>query len=377
MDRASAVLPIQSPKDVSVASIQAELENIWSSSSSSVAARASTFNIIVYEALDNTNLFPSEAVEAFATQNPCRVIDLRSKSDGDANSPLEAQVAAYCPVDGSSSGLVCCEYVTLQAPEAAFERACSTISSLLIPDLSAYLWWRGDLDLDSSLFQQLVSISHRVIVDSSTFVNPEEDLQEMHLLVRQGNYCGDLNWRRLNSWQELTAQAFDPPERRASLGAIDRVTIDYNSANPCQAMLYLGWLASRLSWEPRSRTQRVEHDYAIDDVTFRSNAGIEIQVELAAVPTAAATPGELTGLRLNSSDLNADACTVLCSETTGCMRMEVMGGAQSCRIQQVSSVDRQETETLLAQQLQRVGNDQLYEESIAMVERILNAPLPS
>ncbi|MEO1131919.1 MAG: glucose-6-phosphate dehydrogenase assembly protein OpcA, partial [Cyanobacteria bacterium J06639_1] len=327
----------------------------------------------VYEAQDDPNSLPSQAVEAFATQNPCRVIDLRSKTEGDESAPVEAQVAAYCPVDGGgSSGLVCCEYITLQATEAAFERACSTIASLLIADLPAYLWWRGDLDLDSSLFQQLVNLSHRVIVDSSTFVYPEEDLQEMHLLVTRNNYCGDLNWRRLNSWQELTAQAFDPPERRASLGAIDRVTVDYNAANPCQAMMYVGWLASRLGWEPRTRVQRVEHDYAIDDFTFRSPTGVEVLVELAAVPTAADTPGELTGLRLNSSDPNADACTVLCSETTGCMRMEVMGGAQSCRIQQVSSVDRQAAETLLAQQLQRIGNDQLYEESIAMVERMLN-----
>ncbi|MEM9569266.1 MAG: glucose-6-phosphate dehydrogenase assembly protein OpcA, partial [Cyanobacteria bacterium P01_E01_bin.34] len=71
------------------------------------------------------------------------------------------------------------------------------------------------------------------------------------------------------------------------------------------------------------------------------------------------------------TDPNADACTVLCSETTGCMRMEVKGGAQSCRIQQVSPVEQQTAEALLAQQLQRAGQDKLYEDTIGMVTKLL------
>jgi glucose-6-phosphate dehydrogenase assembly protein OpcA len=374
MDTA-AVLPLQTPKDVSVAEIQAELDNIWSSRGEGVAARAATFNLVVYEAQDASNLSPSSTVEAIATQNPCRVIDLRSKGEGSTDETFQAQVAAYCPINASGSSLVCCEYVTLQAAPAAFERIGSTVSSLLIADLPTFLWWQGDLDLDSHLFQLLVGMSHRIIVDSSSFVNPEEDLQEMCLLAEQGNYIGDLNWRRLNSWQELTAQAFDPPERRASLGSIDQVTIDFQSDNPCQAFLYLGWLASRLGWEPLSRQQLQEHDYHLNRIAFAApNNSHVVQVELASVPTYTHIPGELVGLRLNSSDPNADACTVLCSETTGCMRMEVKGGAQTCRIQQVSPLERQTAETLLALQLQRLGRDQLYEESLVMVTKILLAP---
>jgi glucose-6-phosphate dehydrogenase assembly protein OpcA len=55
------------------------------------------------------------------------------------------------------------------------------------------------------------------------------------------------------------------------------------------------------------------------------------------------------------------------------MRMESGGGAQSCRIQQVTSLEDQNTENLLGQQLQRWGRDLLYSESMAKMMEILAA----
>ncbi|MCJ2544350.1 glucose-6-phosphate dehydrogenase assembly protein OpcA [Thermostichus vulcanus] len=374
MDQSAAVLPLQAPKDVSIDDIEQELNKIWSSKGESVAARAATFTLVVYESLDDALLLPSPTVEAIATQNPCRVIDLRAKREGSAEDVIESQVAAYCPVTREQrSSLVCCEYITLKAPESAFVRACSTVASLLIPSLPTFLWWQGDLDLNSLLFQKLVSLSNRVIVDSRGFVNPEEDLGEMYLLTTEGRQCGDLNWKRLSSWQELTAQAFDPPDRRESLQAVDRVTLDYKAGNPCQAFLFLGWLASRLGWTPIERVQTKEHDYLIDRIRFQRASGGEVMAELAAVPLASemTQPGDLIGMRLTSSDIRADACTVLCSETTGCMRMEAMGGAQSCVIRQVAPIEHDSLDTLLTAELQRLGPDHLYEETLVVVDQIL------
>lgn len=271
------------------------------------------------------------------------------------------------------SSLVCCEYITLKAPESAFVRACSTVASLLIPNLPTFLWWQGDLDLNSLLFQKLVALSNRVIVDSRGFVNPEEDLQEIHLLVGEGRHCGDLNWRRLLPWQELTAQAFDPPDRRESLYLVDRVNLDYKAGNPCQAFLFLGWLAGRLGWTPTERVQAQEHDYKIDRIRFQTQMGGEVMAELAAVPLASeiSQPGDLIGLRLTSSNQEADACTVLCSEITGCMRMEAMGGAQRCVVRQVAPLEQDSLDTLLAAELQRLGPDYLYEETLGVVDQML------
>lgn len=373
MDPSTAVLPLQRPKDVSVADIEQELNKVWSSTGESTAARATTFNLLVYEALDDTKWTPSEPVELIATENPCRVIDMRSKK-GSEDDTIEAQVAAYCPMDRGRSSLVCGEYITLRAAESAFLRMCSTVSSLLIQDLPTYLWWNGDLDLNSPLFHQLKNLSDRIIVDSRDFVNPEEDLDEINQLTEQGHHCGDLNWRRISPWQELTAQAFDPPDRRQALNHVDHVTLDYNAGNPSQAFLFLGWLASRLGWKPIERIRSLEHDvYLIDRITLLSPDNRTIQAEMASVPLAtdSAHKGDLIGMKLTSSNTNVDACTVLCSETTGCMRMEMMGGAQACQIRQVSPMGHETLSTLLTQQLQRIGPDRLFEESLEVAAQLL------
>ena len=53
------------------------------------------------------------------------------------------------------------------------------------------------------------------------------------------------------------------------------------------------------------------------------------------------------------------------------MRMEAGGGAQSCRINQVTPLGDQKAETLLSEQLQRLGQDVLFEESLAVTAKIL------
>ncbi len=194
----------------------------------------------------------------------------------------------------------------------------------------------------------------------------------MQELVQQEIYIADLNWHRLSAWQELTAAAFDPPERRMSLGEIDSITIDYEKGNDSQALLFLGWFASRLGWKPISYSVE-SGDYEITHVKFEGECDREILAELAGVPIAdtGEIPGDLIALRLNSSNPDADCCTILCSETTGCMRMEAGGSAQSCRTEQVTALSDQKAESLMAQQLQRWGHDVLYEESLGVTAQLL------
>jgi glucose-6-phosphate dehydrogenase assembly protein OpcA len=53
------------------------------------------------------------------------------------------------------------------------------------------------------------------------------------------------------------------------------------------------------------------------------------------------------------------------------MRMEAKGGAQAGLFQQVSSLADQSAEELLSRQLQRWGQDMLYEESLAVTVQML------
>lgn len=314
----------------------------------------------------------SAVADEIASRNPCRIITLCPVAGQDEG--VTAQVSAYCPIHKrSQSTLVCCEYITLTGTVEALDRVGGMIGALLIGELPKFLWWKATPDLNQGLFKRLSGLCNSVIVDSCTFNDPEADLLQVQQLLEHGIPIADLNWRRLAAWQELTAEAFDPPERREAIKEVDRVTIDYEKGNPNQAFMFLGWLASRLNWEPISY-ETEGGDYDIKRITFHSDTQRAIEAELAGIPTAdwGDIPGDLISLRLSSTNLAADCCTVLCSQTTGCMRMESHGGAQACRIEQVAPLTDQKAEFLLSQQLQRWGREVLFEESLAITTRILN-----
>ncbi|BAU65258.1 OpcA protein [Stanieria sp. NIES-3757] len=446
MATSQALVSLQAPKDVSIEEIEAELRQLWlSTSDEGAATRAATFSLVVYEPDGTQQLLASlgfytgpidgiagprtEAAikaaqkaygmeitgksspklrqkletefasakqrdkqtlenqtapityspdsdgagmaDAIASSNPCRIITLIPILGDDEG--VTAQVSAYCPINKQSThNLVCCEYVTLSGTAEALERIGGVISELMIGDLPKFIWWKATPAPEYPLFKRLVSCSDSIIFDSSSFIHPEADLIAVGELLQQGVALTDLNWKRLAPWQELTAEAFDPPERRAAIYEVNRVTIDYEKGNQSQALMFLGWLASRLNWTP-TLYQLEGGDYEIRQVKFTDNEQREIVAELAAIPTAdwGEIPGDLISLRLTSTNQDADCCTVLCSSTTGCMRMEAGGGAQACYIEQVAPLSDQNTEELLSQQLRRWGREMLYEESMAVTHQIL------
>jgi len=311
--------------------------------------------------------------DAIASQNPCRIISLIPMAGDDEG--VTAQVSAYCPIQKrSQSTLICCEYITLKGTNQALERVGSMVASLLISELPKFLWWKSDPDPNLEVFRKVGGLCNSVIVDSSQFQAPERELLQVVSLIEDGMQIADLNWARLAAWQELAAEAFDAPERRSALKEVDQVMIDYEKGNPNQALMYLGWLASRLQWKPIAyHFEGSDADYDVHSIEFLTNDNRTVKTELAGVPIGdpGDVPGDLIGLRLGSTNPNANCNTILCSETTGCMRMESGGAAQSARVQEVSDLGDQRAELLLGQQLQRWGRDVLYEESLAVAAQVL------
>jgi glucose-6-phosphate dehydrogenase assembly protein OpcA len=448
VSQAPTIFSIQTPKDISLTDIEAELGQIWQSYGISgdagtlpAATRATTFSLVIYEPEETQQLLAAlgfykgpidgilgpqtdaalrDAQKAYglpetgtatpdtltvlrgeaakgrasgklntgisygsdakspriadeiALRNPCRIVTLLPMVEDDQG--VKAQVAAYCPIQKQSSGaLICCEYITLSGNAIALERIGGMIPALLVGGLPKFLWWKATPDPNNPLFKRLAGVCNNVIVDSCNFNDPETNLLSLQELIESGVPLADLNWRRLAGWQELSAEAYDAPQRRAALGEIDRVNIDYEKGSPVQAMYYLGWLASRLGWNPTSYSCE-NGDYDITKINFSNKEQRQIEVELAGVPVAdiGDIPGDLIALRLSSTNPNANCGTLICSETGGCMRMETQGGAQSAGLfQQVSSLSEQKAEALLSQQVQRWGHEALFESSLAIVAQIL------
>jgi hypothetical protein len=65
-------------------------------------------------------------------------------------------------------------------------------------------------------------------------------------------YVVDLAWLRSTPWRERVAAAFDSPRRRPELRVISGVTVRHREDSLSSALLFCGWLGSRLGWQPGS-----------------------------------------------------------------------------------------------------------------------------
>jgi glucose-6-phosphate dehydrogenase assembly protein OpcA len=165
------------------------------------------------------------------------------------------------------------------------------------------------------VFDQLVELGDRLIVDSADFADLLGGLRRLANLRRRSG-VGDLSWERLTWWQELTAQFFDSPRFRRYLPNLSRLRIQYavapsasarhdedeeiapgTAAPMAEAVLYAGWIATRLGWR-RYRTLE-----PMSDAGFRLRLeGKHEMVDLLLEPvvTDTARPGDLVSVRLRS-----------------------------------------------------------------------------
>jgi glucose-6-phosphate dehydrogenase assembly protein OpcA len=102
----------------------------------------------------------------------------------------------------------------------------------------------------------------------------------------------DLAWARLTPWRRLTTQFFDVPATLAILDLIDEATVTYaNSPNRWSgftgALLFAGWLGSRLNWRTPGELLPVRGDPNVWRATLRAGtAGRQREVTLTLRPTA-------------------------------------------------------------------------------------------
>ncbi len=334
-----------------------------------IATTHDTHALAVEKDADNRGYVVTDAI---ANTNPRRIVTLCPVISEDTG--VTAQVSVYCPMKKQYlHTLIGSEYVTLRATPDALERNGESIANLAVSDFPQFLWWKDTPTPTKPLFLQLAARAHSVIFDSAEFETSEAELLQLHEILDRGTPVIDLNWRRIAGWQELTAEAFDPPARRKDITEIDRVDVNYEAGNPAQSLMFLGWLSSRLQWEPVSY-KHTGGDYDLREVDFVAPDGRKIHTELAGMPTAnvGEIPGDLMGVRLNSTNPKANCITVLCSEVAGCMQMEMRGGTQTARVEEVSSLAERTAEDLLAEYLQRWGRDLLYEQTMTVVAQILS-----
>ncbi len=222
-------------------------------------ARASVLNLVVYADREEHARRAARSISDLALRHPSRAIVVLADR-GQKRKDVERRIEMHCqlPVpDGARQ--VCYEQILVRASGDVDDRLASAVIPLLVPDLPVFLWWTGTPPLDSRSFRDLLRLTDRLIVDSADFAQPESTLPIIARISEEarGRFgLTDLNWTRLTPWREIVTAFFDVPSWRLFLDGITglrvgfAVDMDGRDIHPSQALLFVGWLASRLGWRP-------------------------------------------------------------------------------------------------------------------------------
>jgi glucose-6-phosphate dehydrogenase assembly protein OpcA len=122
----------------------------------------------------------------------------------------------------------------------------TVVDPVIVPELITILWSpHGHEDAVDALTKRIADV---LLLDSVIDPDPEDALTRVEALSER-SYIVDLAWLRSTPWRERLAATFDPRDLRASLSAISGLTVRYRPDSTASALLFCGWLASRLGWK--------------------------------------------------------------------------------------------------------------------------------
>ncbi len=368
------------PRPANVAELEAELSRLWRSTAEDpetreAVTRACALTLMVFVENEEAGRKVGNLISGVTRQNPCRVIVMIVEPET-RPAGLTAWISAHCHLPSAGEKQVCCEQISILARGEGAKYLDNVVVPLIVPELPVCLWWRAAGFSPPGSFAPIVRASERVIVDSARFPDPAADLAGLaEQIQRLGTDLAfsDLNWTRLTPWRDLIAQCFDSPEARSYLERLTEIRIEYEKDSPrvvahrAQALLLTGWMASRLAWAPIEETGKQAG--GARSFSFRAGEAL-VRVEhlprhfegggagmcLSIALKAGGTPAASFFLARGPDGRNALA------------RREIPGRApveRTVRLEVLSEVE------LVNEEIQLAGRDHVFEDSLAMVARML------
>ncbi len=279
-------------KKVQLQNVEEELSHLWRMSadnlrtSQNINVRTSVLNLVICAPDIETAQRASKLMRDLLSTHIARFTLLVLDSNNDAPSSVSSWVTLRSFPIISDVMRHNFEQVTLLISGNAVHSAASIVQPLLKPDLPIYLWWLNDPPQNSPTFTDLVKLSTRVIVDSHTFFQAEEGIRFLSSFMQQEDTSAisDLNWGRVTPWRELVAQFFDVTEYRPYLAGVHLIEIEHAvtpegghirteqgdvSPDPIEALLLAGWLKTILNWKLTSDTTNNLTDAVTGTYTWR------------------------------------------------------------------------------------------------------------
>ncbi len=325
-------------KMVRIEEIEDVLASLWKMSvdnlrtGANIRVRTSVLNLIICAPDVETAQQASKILRELSSTHLARVIILILDSSENTPTAISAWVTLRCFSIISDLMRHCFEQMTMLASGAAVRSVVNIIEPLLKPDLPIYLWWIGDPPGQTDLiFKKLLDSCTRVMVDSTSFFQPEQDISTLASLSQASPNCAlsDLNWGRLTPWRELLIQFFDVPQYRPYLSGVSSIEIEHAAAplasamrtergdvspNPTQALLLAGWLKARLGLSLTTDTTNNYRDSASGTYLWKTElmANVRTNRSLAPSPARPTRSGNLVSIsirpRVNSEMRPGSIC---------------------------------------------------------------------
>lgn len=175
----------------------------------------------------------TETLAGLAERHPSRTLLLFPEPDED--DAIAARVLLECYDVPTAQRHLCNEVAELRLRGNRAQAPASIALPLLLPDLPVFLRWRGRPDFASPVFEQLVDMVDRLVVDSSEWPDVPSSYRELEPVFDRVA-VSDIAWRRTLPWRRALAEAW--PELP------DRLT-----GPPAETSLVAGWLRSRAGVE--------------------------------------------------------------------------------------------------------------------------------
>ncbi|MGE5691001.1 MAG: glucose-6-phosphate dehydrogenase assembly protein OpcA [Pseudomonadota bacterium] len=175
------------------------------------------------------------ALAGLEERHPSRTILLFPQAERGRDA-IDADLSLRCFTLPGQEHHVCSEVLSLRLHGSKAEAPASIVSPLLIPDLPAFLRWRGMPPWGREPFEQMLDVVDRLIVDSTEWPDLPAAYADL-AAVFDRVAVSDIAWARTSRWRRQLASLWP------GIADVRRLHV---TATPAQAHLLAGWLRSRL-----------------------------------------------------------------------------------------------------------------------------------
>lgn len=175
------------------------------------------------------------ALAGMAERHPSRTILLDPLPDSGKNR-IDATVTLECYVVPGSERSICSEIIALELQGTRAKAPASIVEPLLISDLPVFLRWRGEPPWGSPELDQMVTLTDRLVVDSTEWDDLPYPYRRLAELFER-TAVSDIAWSRTSRWRTLLASLWP------DIADVRTIRVHGTQAQAC---LLTGWLRSRL-----------------------------------------------------------------------------------------------------------------------------------